>query len=312
MEGSDEARACAVLVEMQQRLIHGPHAALGVGLDASASDIRTAFLQLTKIFHPARFGRMSPDTQRLSNEVFLSLRAAHDTLAKPRPRLSAPTSPVQQTPPGPGGRGQTPTRPTPPPTTLRPTTTTPTPPTWPSLRPTTTTPTPPPSLRPTTTTPTPPPSLRPTTTTPTPPLSNAQLRTGPQQRMPSGPYPAVAVPRATTGGVPSGSNPTAVASIPPGSTGQVATRPHDPELAPIHDLMLRGQWEPARAAITVLAAKAPASPKYRALLSYTRGREAQLARRLDEARVELDTALQLDPDLQLAKTALAELFTRRK
>ena len=130
--------------------------------------------------------------------------------------------------------------------------------------------------------------------------------------MPSGPYPAVAVPRATTGGVPSGSNPTAVASIPPASTGQVATRPHDPELAPIHDLMLRGQWEPARAAITVLAAKAPASPKYRALLSYTRGREAQLARRLDEARVELDTALQLDPDLQLAKTALAELFTRRK
>ena len=37
-----------------------------------------------------------------------------------------------------------------------------------------------------------------------------------------------------------------------------------------------------------------------------------LARRMDEARVELQEALQIDPSLELARIALGELFTRRK
>jgi hypothetical protein len=47
-------------------------------------------------------------------------------------------------------------------------------------------------------------------------------------------------------------------------------------------------------------------------MSYARGREAQVGGRVDDARVELQDALELDPELQLAKTALTELFTRRK
>ena len=47
-------------------------------------------------------------------------------------------------------------------------------------------------------------------------------------------------------------------------------------------------------------------------MAYARGREAQFDRRVDDARVELQDALELDPDLQPAKTALTELFTRRK
>ncbi|MBA3819765.1 MAG: hypothetical protein H0X17_12790, partial [Deltaproteobacteria bacterium] len=86
----------------------------------------------------------------------------------------------------------------------------------------------------------------------------------------------------------------------------------EPELVPIYEFLQRGQWQAARSGLEVLLAKSPASTKYRALVAYARGREAQLSRRLDEARVELDTALQLDPDLQIAKTALAELFTRRR
>ena len=58
--------------------------------------------------------------------------------------------------------------------------------------------------------------------------------------------------------------------------------------------------------------ESPDSTQIRALLSYATGRQAQVERRLDEARVELQRALQLDPDLTLAKTALAELFARRK
>jgi len=65
---------------MQQRLSRGPRTALGVDETASVDEVRSAFLQLTKQYHPARFGRLSVEIQRLSNEVFLGLRSAHDTL----------------------------------------------------------------------------------------------------------------------------------------------------------------------------------------------------------------------------------------
>jgi Tfp pilus assembly protein PilF len=78
------------------------------------------------------------------------------------------------------------------------------------------------------------------------------------------------------------------------------------------DMLQRQQWEQARSVLHQLSARDPSSKRIRALMSYARGREAQLERRLDDARVELQGALELDPDLQLAKTALTELFTRRK
>nr|MBA3394869.1 hypothetical protein [Deltaproteobacteria bacterium] len=91
------------------------------------------------------------------------------------------------------------------------------------------------------------------------------------------------------------------------------TRPAgEPELVAIHELLQKGLWEQARAALNALIKRAPTATRYQAMLAYAKGREAQLSNRRDEARVELDTALQLDPDLQVAKTALAELFTRRK
>jgi Tfp pilus assembly protein PilF len=105
---------------------------------------------------------------------------------------------------------------------------------------------------------------------------------------------------------------------PPGAPAATLPGPRPPpggadrELAGVLEQLQRGQWEAARQTLAALAARAPDVPRYRALLSYARGREAQLAHRLDEARVELQDALQIDPELQLAKTALAELFTRRK
>jgi Flp pilus assembly protein TadD len=82
--------------------------------------------------------------------------------------------------------------------------------------------------------------------------------------------------------------------------------------AAVVDLLQRQQWNQARSALHQLSARDPGSKRIRALECYARGREAQLDRRLDDARVELQDALDLDPDLQLAKTALTELFTRRK
>ncbi|NVB82014.1 MAG: hypothetical protein HOV81_26775, partial [Kofleriaceae bacterium] len=82
MAGDEEARARAVLIEMQSRIAQGPQFALGLGAEVSPEVVRGAFLQLTKQFHPARFGRMSPEIQRLSNEVFLGIKSAHDLLQR--------------------------------------------------------------------------------------------------------------------------------------------------------------------------------------------------------------------------------------
>ncbi|MBC7974797.1 MAG: J domain-containing protein, partial [Myxococcales bacterium] len=90
MAGLDEARARTVLADMQDQLARDPSAALGVPASATAEDVRSAFLELTKQFHPVRFGRMAVDVQKMANEVFLSLRAAHDALAKALRRHSGP------------------------------------------------------------------------------------------------------------------------------------------------------------------------------------------------------------------------------
>jgi tetratricopeptide (TPR) repeat protein len=243
--GLDEAHARSALAEMQERLARGPIAALGITAAATAEDVRTAFLQLTKRYHPVRFGRMATDIQKQANEVFLALRAAHDTVAKALRRPVAPSAiPVTPAPGGPTGQGL-------PPRGVR-------------L-----------SVAPD-------PGAIPNT-----PTSSAR---------PEANRPAQAPPRAP--GV----------ARPSGSVAPVTAR----DEAVVLDLLQRQQWDQARSALHQLSARDPSSKRLQALASYARGREAQLDRRVDDARVELQEALELDPDLQVAKTALGELFTRRK
>src|SRR5262249_44666549 len=83
------------------------------------------------------------------------------------------------------------------------------------------------------------------------------------------------------------------------------------ELQHAMSLLSSRHWAAARQALHALAAKVPQSKHYRALLCYTRGREAQANGRADDAVLELQRALQLDPDLELAKQALGELQRRR-
>ena len=66
-------------------------------------------------------------------------------------------------------------------------------------------------------------------------------------------------------------------------------------------------WTAARAAFHALAAKVPQSRRYRALLCYVRGRETQALGRNDDALLEFQRALQLDPDLEVAKGAIREV-----
>jgi len=303
--GIDEVSARSVLTAMQDRLARDPASALGLMAGATADEVRAAFLHLTKQFHPVRFGRMALDIQKLSNEVFLALRAAHDTLAKVARRQSGQIPAVSIA----TGRVPTPSA-----TQLSSQPPVPAPPSS-SARITQQIPVKParsPSSsdsgeRP----PVPPRTMTPATgDTSVPSRSSGQLAIRSPNPVPApvrqtGVHPAVAPPPQApvrqTGAYP--------VVAPPAMTPLVVT-PRDEAVAV--DLLQRQQWEQARSVLHQLSASDPSSKWIRALMSYARGREAQLGRRLDDARVELQEALDLDPDLQLAKTALTELFTRRK
>ncbi|HEY4183192.1 MAG TPA: hypothetical protein VGM90_40490 [Kofleriaceae bacterium] len=325
---------------MQARLSRDPYDALGLTGAASHEQVRSAFLQLTKQFHPAKFARLAVDVQRLANEVFLALRGAHDTLAKPSvtPRPATGQLPVL--------RPQAPTRPSSPPQNVsasgsgaRPptqahSTTQAVPithaPTQPLPR------TQPPSgpsapLRTTPATP----ASRPPPAAPTQPMRPvARMGTG----IPDDPArsrlaqasapPAQPTTPATTGvnrtpirpGAPVPATP-AVGRAPtrPTNAPAVATSPlaaataanTDPKLTSIYKLMEKNQFESARMLLEDLVSEKP-TPAYKALLHFARGREAMLAHRLDDARVDFMEAMQIVPEHPLAKSAMVEMMTRRK
>jgi hypothetical protein len=317
----DEVQAKAVLTEMQVRLSHGPHEALGLqDVSATPEGVRAAFLTLTKQFHPARFGRMSNELQRLSNEVFLGIKAAHESVLRSlgvvarggrmnqtsqitgvMPVLTAEgtNKTARLGSPQPRAIGTQPQQPQPAiPRTLTPTRhgvglqgKSNTPPF--GVRVTAARPGTPPQTTPQPTTPRPgTPPQRPVTPQSSSRASTPNL-TGP-------PKPVTLDPETTrgTGEWQQLAKPTAVFD-------------ERAELQLVLDALTQKNWGAAKALLNGLAARVPTSKKYRALIAYTRGREAQAASRGEDAAQEFQRALQLDPDLQQAKSALAELLRRR-
>ena len=301
---------------MQLRISQGPHAALGVAEAATAEQVRTAFLALTKQFHPARFGRLATDVQKLSNEVFLGIKAAHDQLLK---QLGAGKRSMQS-----GGMpvitdakvsGIMPVVRAPTPAPARPSTPPPRPGTPPLARGTDRIPDRPVVAR--TSTPSQPAVSR-TATPAQPPTRTSTPAMG---------TPITPVPRGTTPGVrpaspaprpgtPPQRPPAPSAAINPDTVRGVAPA-RDPafdERAALREalmLLIVQSWSEARQTLSNLAGKVPQSKNYRALLGYARGREAQAAGRADEAALEFQRALELDPQLTMAKQALAEVQRRR-
>jgi hypothetical protein len=274
---------------MQDRLASGPHAALGVDPDPTAEEVRQAFLKLSKRYHPAKFARCSTDIQKWSNEVFLALRAAHDQLA----RLAQRSSQIVT---GKTGR-------------ISP----------PQGVPVPKAPTPPFGIA--ITTPIATPGSTPPRGVPTRPTNGVPSRTTPalsprQTATPATPFPArpMRSPSVAPPPDPSGSGKFPVVKTPPPTPtrpGLVTAKPGFDEkrvLAAAHELLSSGQWTPARQAFHALATRMSQSRHYRALLAYAKAREMFAERRPDDARLELEHALQLDPELTLAKDALAELF----
>jgi hypothetical protein len=360
--GDEELKARALLAEMQLRIAEGPHAALGIDHNAASEQIRAAFLQLTKRFHPARFGRMSTELQKLSNEIFLGIKGAHDQLQKAAGGASRASSSGQSgsipiadlakqiapdtirrtagIPPINRSHGTTPpdqahhlARGTQRPSTPNVTGTGQVPrPGTPQPKPAT----PPPSTRPSSPavarTLTPSEITRPGVQPPTnPALARGPIRTVtppagiPQQQRPITPIAATrpTPPRPST---PPGAAPpkpidynpgtirySGASPVPTPARHATSTPPFDERQALRESLMMLNErkWADARQALHTLAAKVPQSKNYRALLCYARGREAHAAGKSDEAQLEYQRALQLDPELDLAKQAIAELTRRR-
>jgi hypothetical protein len=348
--GSD---ARALLEQMKQRLERGPHAALGIAEGANAQAARTAFLQLTKTYHPAKFARETPEVVRLANEVFLALRAAHDHIqtsarrasqnlppvaagrGSPTPALGVPIIPGRGPqpradgtlprvgPPTPGGRGA----PAAAPATAAPT---PTPTSSPIV-----TIKPAPATAPATAKPAAPSTAPSTAAVRAPELNRTQplprnqpLPAAGSQPLPSAtgpittPLPSAATTAAPAPGAPPGGPGAGGPSGAPKpahrmTTGQIPQLPPgvlpgseeaDLEIAMFY--LRKKQWAEARKLLHALAARVPADKRYRALLAYARGREAQDEGRHDEARAEFNRALQLDPDLGPAKAALQQVAVK--
>jgi hypothetical protein len=348
--GDEESKARHVLADMQLRISQGPTSALGIGEIVTPEEVRAAFLDLTKRFHPARFGRMSPDLQKLSNEVFLGIKAAHDHMLKvlgvatrstTHARTTTGAIPIISA----DGTNRTPyasttSRVGTPPLGV---------PQQPAARQTTggmraITPVPPatqPGVTPASN-PAPAP-VRQTTggmraVTPVPPGTQPGVAPGAQssQRLPrmdssGAPFNPPTQPPTNP---PTGRGPVlpprpAPDAFNPPTVRNIAVPPTQPivrfgspapgseqfdEAAAFREaaaLMERKDWAAARQALHALAARVPQSKTYRAWLCYARGREAYLAGRPDDAILEMQRALQLEPDLAHAKHALAELQRRR-
>jgi len=260
----------------------------GVDPHADPDAIRAAFLSLTKVYHPARFARMSLELQRESNEVFLAIKAALELITK-----------ASQMPAVGTGRTNALPRQATPPTAVA------TPVTRPGSQPIPTITT---QIKPAR------PGAQPARPG-TPPTASAQPVSRPGQT----PVPTRVAP-ANQSNQQRGAGPSAAPPVAVKFAGSSRASSQTPavqfdergQLATAFELIQKQQWDAAKDALDALIAQAPDTRQYRALVCYAAGRRAQLEKRLDDARVELNQALMIDPDLTLAKSALAELFNRRK
>ncbi len=103
MSPVDDAAAQRELTTTLERFRADARIALGLRATDDATAARRVFMGLCKIYHPAKFARFAPATVRLSNEVFLAIRRAYESVAAASP---APPRAVGSAPP-PNGRAAT-------------------------------------------------------------------------------------------------------------------------------------------------------------------------------------------------------------
>ena len=277
------------LLAMQNRLQGDPRLALGLTPTATSADVRTAFLTLTKQYHPVKFARCDAAVQRLANEVFLLLREAHDAVAKSA-RTAVGTSRTNAV------AGASATGP------LRTVATT-----------RTTGPSPVVERTPS------PPATAPRAGSPAASTSNPATATSTSNpataTSASKPLAAAAVQRPPTTatpaakpGIPAPAN-ISFRSTPPLGTITVApTAVDETELfTKGKELLRQKNWHEARDVFVALTRHNNGESAYKAMLALARGRVDQASGNLDGARSQFSLALQHEPAFSAAATALDEI-----
>jgi tetratricopeptide (TPR) repeat protein len=311
----------ALLSEAESLKKLNPFLVLGVGYEANDSDVRAAFGELTKRYHPDLFARYeSTELRAVAAEIFILIRDAYRKLGDEASRaqvltsLGRPTAPravpIQNRPPPVpvkpprAATGQVPVLP------------------------------PPPQARPFT-------DVQPTSRpgegsvpgVPTP----GRLQT-PARGIPAVTTPLPAKP-GTPSRIPSAREsqpiPTVSQQIPttPSASGSQGMKPPRPETAPppplqtnrspvpnappvlsgeagenaLEDLLDAGKFDEALAAYKVMAKKNPADRTYRAGIELCEGLRALAQRDRLEAAQRFEAALEIDPSNERAARELAEM-----
>ncbi len=137
-----------------------------------------------------------------------------------------------------------------------------------------------------------------TTTGKLPPL-------GPRQATPA--FGVTIVPR-TTGPIPT----TTTTTTPPPSVAPASTivRDDDPDYEKMLVAVASKQWSEAAPLLVKLRARDSVSKRFKALQCYVRARGLEAEGNRVAAMADFERALQFEPDLPEAKTALAELHRR--
>ncbi len=266
-------KALSSEVESLRKL--NPFLVLGVGYEASDSDVRAAFGELTKRYHPDRFARYeSSELRQVAAEIFILIRDAYrrlgdaaaraqvlHSLGKPAPAPRAVPGPPRAVPPVP----------------------------------------PPPRSQRLPTIPAPPPAL------PSPAAPGARLP--PDSRRPTrragdspSPEPRSLGPKRAATDAGSSSRTAASALSQPGAAIG------DPvDVAAIEDLVDQGRLDEALAAYKAIAKRHPQDRNLRAGAELCEGLLALAARDRLEAAQRFETALEIDPSNERAARELADM-----
>lgn len=312
------------LLAMQNRLQADPRLALGLTPTANSADVRTAFLTLTKQYHPVKFARCDAAVQRLANEVFLLLREAHDVVTKGT-RTAAGTSRTNAV-----GAAST-TGPLRTIATTRTTGPTPVVGRTPSPQPATVLRTVGPTasansasnaagsaafaaVKPAAAAPA---SANKPLSAAAPASASKPLSAAAAPASASKPPPAAAAPRPPTTATPVASAKPAVpapASVSFRSAPPLAASPISPTTVDETELFTKGKellrqknWNEARDVFVALTRHNNGESAYKAMLALARGRIDQASGNLDGARTQFSLALQLEPAFSAAATALDEI-----
>jgi tetratricopeptide (TPR) repeat protein len=285
-----------------------PFLVLGVGYEAGDAEVRAAFGELTKRYHPDRFARYeSAELRQLAAEIFILIRDAYRRLGDAAARAQVLQSlgkaaPAPRAVPAP--RGPSPSVPPPPRATQRVPLLPPLPPPPTATLPISALPAGGPPAAVATSTGAPAAAAGPPGPTSTRPPSEA--RRTPSRRPasePSLPAPPASTPSASS----SSSLPAMPADRRPAPSQPPAVPSDSTEITALEELIDQGRLDEALAGYRQIAKRHPGDRNMRAGVELCEGLLALAARDRLEAAQRFETALEIDPSNERAARELAEM-----